>query len=63
MTFDSNTLSTLLLLRQSDIKNVPLASNLKFSCSFKFFTAEKKYTKNTSPGFVCDFFLYVAVEV
>ena len=47
-------LSTLLLLCQRDIKMPPspLGSNFKFSCSFKVFTVEKKYTEIAFPGFV-----------
>ena len=33
-------------------KNASVDSNLNCSCSFKLFTAEKKYTKSTFPGFI-----------
>ena len=37
----------------------PLGSNFKFSCSFKVFTVEKKYTEIAFPGFVYGTRFYV----
>jgi len=44
-------------------KNAPHplpGSNFKFSCSFKFFTVEKKYTEIAFPGFIYVTRFYVA---
>ena len=52
---------TLLLLCQNDRKKCLTWFEFKIF-SFKFFTAEKKYTENAFPGFVCVTFFHVAVE-